>query len=215
MGRNGNDRGERAERILEAADRLFCERGFDGVSMRDVARLAGVNKALTFYYFNSKAELFERVLERYYRAHMEALDGAFAESGPIGSIGSLHERIHAMMDAYLDFMVSNQRYARLIQQQVAGSETHHALIERNLAPLFRWTEGVLAEAAPATGHLSARQFFVTFSAMVINYFTYAPVLSAMWGEDPMSATALRERRRHLHWLVDVILDRLEAEEVDA
>ena len=205
MGPNGNDRGERAQRILEAADRLFCERGFDGVSMRDVAQLAGVNKALTFYYFNSKAELFERVLERYYRAHMEALEGAFAEDG------SLRARIHTMIDAYLDFMVSHQRYARLIQQQVAGSETHHALIERNLAPLFRWTQGVLAGAAPATGHLSARQFFVTFSAMVINYFTYAPVLSAMWGEDPMSATALRERRQHLHWMVDAILDRFELE----
>jgi hypothetical protein len=32
----------------------------------------------------------------------------------------------------------------------------------------------------------------------------------MWGEDPMSERALAERREHLHWMVDALLDRLAA-----
>src|SRR5256885_8471488 len=48
---------------------LFCERGYEGVSARDVAERASVNKALVFYHFGSKAKLFDRVIERYYESH--------------------------------------------------------------------------------------------------------------------------------------------------
>jgi AcrR family transcriptional regulator len=200
--RTKNSSSETPARILEAADGLFCDRGFEAVSMAEVARLAEVNKALVFYHFGSKAALFERVLERYYRAHREALEEAFAGGGELG------ERLHRVIDAYIDFMTANQRYARLIQQQVAGVETHALLIERNLAPLFEWTTRALATATPAEGPLSARHFFVTFSGMVINYFTYAPVLAPLWGTDPLRESALAERRAHVHWMVDVVLGRL-------
>ena len=190
-----------ADRIRAAADELFCQRGYGAVSVGDIAAQAGVNKALVFYHFESKAQLFERVLERYYHAHREALASAFAGAG------ALEQRLHRMIDAYLDFMVENSRYAALIQQQVAVPETH-PLIERNLAPLFRWIRDVLLEVAPKAGPLAARQFFVTFSATVINYFTYAPMLGGLWGGDPMSAASLAERRLHVHWLVDTVLLRL-------
>ena len=42
------------ERILKAAEELFIERGFDGVSVNDVAVRAGFAKGLVFYYFNNK-----------------------------------------------------------------------------------------------------------------------------------------------------------------
>ena len=54
-----------ADRIRAAADELFCQRGYGAVSVGDIAAQAGVNKALVFYHFESKAQLFERVLERY------------------------------------------------------------------------------------------------------------------------------------------------------
>ena len=57
------EEGERKERILKAADALFCERGLSGVSVRDVAAKAEVNKSLVFYYFDNKQVLFEAVLE--------------------------------------------------------------------------------------------------------------------------------------------------------
>lgn len=172
------------------------------MSVSDIARAAGANKALVFYHFGDKARLFDRVLDRYYRAHREALAEAFAGEGP------LSVRLHRMIDAYLDFMGEHHRYAALIQQQTAASSTH-PLIERNLAPLFRWTQQVLLEVTSAHGPLAARQFFVTFSGIVINYFTYAPLLADLWGEDPMSEAALQQRRQHVHWLLDVVLARLE------
>ncbi len=49
-------------RIVAAAERLFAERGFDSVSMSDVAREAGVCKANVFHHFVSKQALYESVL---------------------------------------------------------------------------------------------------------------------------------------------------------
>ena len=193
-----------AERILDAADELLGELGSDAVSMQAVADRAGVNKALVFYHFKSKADLFERVLERYYRAHLEALDGAFAGEGP------LRGRLHRVVDAYFDFIAHNRRYPALIQREVA-SGSQHELVQRNLRPMYEWMRRALARMVPAEGPLSARHFFVSFSGLVINYFTYAPVLGALWGRDPLALEAVAERRAHVHWMVDTLLDALERE----
>ncbi len=206
MARKGSPKRETAARILAAADELLGEVGFEGASVGEVAQRAGVNKALIFYYFNSKAELFERVLERYYANHLQALSGAFDAAGP------LVVRLHRMIDVYFDFIIDNRRYPRLIQQLVSGSDAHLALVQRNLTPLFEWITKALSEVTPATGPLSARHFWVTFSGTVINYFTYAPVLAPVWGEDPMSPNALSERRTHLHWMVDAVLSRLSSDD---
>ena len=199
------ERSATAARILQAADELLAEVNYDGVSMRDVAVAAGVNKALVFYYFNSKAELFDRVIERYYAAHLEALASA------IEGTGAVRVRLHRVIDAYLDFIEENRRYPRLIQQLVAGGSVHLDLIRRNLEPLFAWVERTFSEVAPTAGPLAARQFFVTFSGIVINYYTYAVVLEPLWSEDPMNPSALDDRRAHVHWMADLVLDGLERE----
>ncbi len=190
------------ERILAAADKLFSERGYDGVSARDLAREAGVTKAAVFYYFDGKDGLYAQVLRGYYAAHEAALSGALAVEG------GLRERLHAVVDRYLDFVSENARYARMVQRQVAGGGGDLELVRANLGVLLRGIEGALADVTPADGPLAARHFFVTLSGAVINYFTYAPALEAVWGADPLSTEAVEERRAHLHWLVDTLLGAL-------
>lgn len=196
---SASPRGATASRILEAADELFGDRGLDGVSVADIAAHAGVRKALVFYYFASKERLFEAVLERYYEAHREALEASFCSEAP------LEERLHALVDAYLDFIERHRRYPRLVQAMVVGDPTFHPFIQKNLEPMLRFTERALEGLAPGDGPLSARHFFLDISGAVINTFTYAPVLTPMWGRDPLGEDALRERRAHLHWLADALL----------
>ena len=194
-----------AARILEAADEVLAESGYDGASVRAVAERAGVNKALVFYHFDNKSTLFERVLERYYERHLETLRAAFSERG------SPRERLHRMLDAYLTFMQDNARYPRLVQQILTGSGEQLDFIRSNLAPMHAWVEEALAGLCPERGPLSARHFFVTFSSLVTGYFTYAPALSAPGAVDPCSVAALDERRAHVHWLLDRMVDGLEGE----
>ncbi|MCP4805909.1 MAG: TetR/AcrR family transcriptional regulator [Proteobacteria bacterium] len=197
--------GERARKILAAADELFGEQGFDAVSVRDVAEHAGVNKALVFYYFGSKDELFERVVAGYYGAHEQALRDAFEGEGDVRT------RLHRLIDAYIDYIAANRNYPRLVQQQVASNGPALELIQRSLIPMQEWVEAALVDVAPREGPLAARQFFVTFSGAVINYFTYADALAPAWGSDPASEQGVDERRAHLHWLVDAVVDKLEAD----
>jgi TetR/AcrR family transcriptional regulator len=193
-----------AARILEAAEDLFCAAGYAGVSAGEVARRAGANKALVFYHFGSMRGLFEAVLERYYEAHRQGLAAALAEGGDVRA------RMHRLVDAYLDFMSTHARYARLVQAQLSDPETH-ALVEKSFTPLYRFIEETLLEVAPAEGEAAARQLFVTFSGAVINWCTYAPLLSRVIGGEPLAPPLLDERRSHVRWLVDLVLDALERE----
>lgn len=52
------------ERILDAAEALFAEHGFDGVTLRQIATQAGVDVALASYHFGKKLDLFQAVFER-------------------------------------------------------------------------------------------------------------------------------------------------------
>jgi len=50
--------------ILDAAKRIFQNKGMDGARMQEIADLAGINKAMLHYYFRSKDLLFERIFEQ-------------------------------------------------------------------------------------------------------------------------------------------------------
>ena len=197
-------RGERRHAILSAADDLFCARGYAAVSVRDVAEEAGVNKALVFYYFESKERLFAEVLEGYYAAHGALLRRAASESR-----GPLRERVLTLMEAYFDWMARNARYSRLIQQEVARESEHLPLIQRHLAELLTPIRELLGDKLPAQGPLAPKHFFLSLSGMTTTYFTHAPALGELWGEDPQSEAAQAERRAHLSWVVDALLRALE------
>ena len=59
---NGHDGGAKRRQIMDGARTVFLAGGFDGASMNDVARAAGVSKGTLYAYFNSKDELFEAII---------------------------------------------------------------------------------------------------------------------------------------------------------
>jgi TetR/AcrR family transcriptional regulator, transcriptional repressor for nem operon len=72
-----------AAQILDVAERLVQERGFNGFSYADVARELEVTKAALHYHFASKAELGDALIERYAERFFEALskvDGVRSEA---------------------------------------------------------------------------------------------------------------------------------------
>ncbi len=61
-----NDGGAKRSQIMDGARSVFLSAGFDGASMNDVARAAGVSKGTLYAYFNSKDELFEAIIRGEY-----------------------------------------------------------------------------------------------------------------------------------------------------
>jgi AcrR family transcriptional regulator len=98
------DTGRRSERaILNGALRAFGEQGFNGASMRDIARLASTSLSNLYNYFPSKSHLLAVVLEQanseLYSRVVRALDGA----GPDAAA-----RLSEAVRAYIGFVVDHQ-----------------------------------------------------------------------------------------------------------
>lgn len=82
------DETPRRDRILDAAEALFAEHGYDGVTLRQIATHAGVDVALANYHFGKKLELFQAVFERraalLNEARLEALRACQQRAGKKG-----------------------------------------------------------------------------------------------------------------------------------
>src|SRR5438105_1311581 len=65
---------ERREQILDAALRIFSEKGFAGASIRDISREVGVTEGLIYHYFENKEQLEQACWkERSWHAHLERI----------------------------------------------------------------------------------------------------------------------------------------------
>ena len=191
------------ERILEAADSLFGELGFDATSTRLIGERSGLNKALIHYHFKSKQDVFACLLDRYY----ERLNGVLRQA--LSGDGNVRDRLGRLLDAYADFLQENQSFSRMVQREVSGGRLS-AHIGELMAPLFELGAGLVQAAFPATrgGDLAASQLMISFYGMVVSYFAYAPVLGGLLGADPTSPSSLSQRKAHIQRMMDLVLAEL-------
>ena len=94
---------ERRELIVEAAGRLFGERGYDGTRLDDIAAAAGVTKPILYRHFDSKRELYLALLAR----HRDDLP-SFLDAIP--EVGSPQERLRVVVEVWLTY-VEEHAYA--------------------------------------------------------------------------------------------------------
>jgi TetR/AcrR family transcriptional regulator len=113
---NKTDKGQRTRRqILEAAERVFAERGYAAARLEDVAAAVGIRRASIVYYFRDKQELYEAMEVLIYDALVAA-----TEARLVGA-GSAQEKLVLLIDAWLDFMTSRPNVPRLILRTVADA----------------------------------------------------------------------------------------------
>lgn len=98
--------------ILETAEKLIADNGYDGTSIRDIAHAADVNVAMISYYFGSKEKLLQAIFEKrteYWRSHLENL----IEDKNVGSF----EKINKLIDHYVDKIFNQTCFHRIMAQQ--------------------------------------------------------------------------------------------------
>lgn len=79
---NRDDDSAKRRQILEGARRVFMDLGFDGASMGEIARAAGVSKGTLYVYFTDKSALFEAIVEKECHDHgITALDIESKDAG--------------------------------------------------------------------------------------------------------------------------------------
>ena len=190
--------------ILDAAERRFAERGFAGVSMREIAAEAGLkNQASLYHHFRHKRALYEAVLSRGI-APIIALVAESGKSGPGGERGRLEPAVvDAVLDRVLDYLEEHPHLPRLIQR--AGLDDNRYLrsgLGRFLGPLYAQGLSVLAGSWEASElpHLGAGLYHLIFG-----YFAGATLFEAVVQQDPRSAAAIARQRRFLKTAVAQLL----------
>ncbi|MGP8215878.1 MAG: TetR/AcrR family transcriptional regulator [Bacteroidia bacterium] len=90
------------EKIIAAARHLFTERGYDAVKTRDIAKEAGINLALLNYYFRSKENLFEIIMQDNISQFMEVISEIVNNEDT-----SMQEKIENLVANYIDMFLLN------------------------------------------------------------------------------------------------------------
>jgi AcrR family transcriptional regulator len=123
---------ERKEEIIEAASKLFEEKGYEETMMSDVAQSIGISQGLPYRYFKSKLELLDAVASRFGAEFLKLVLGLKFKQGD-----SAKEKL----DKYFD-MVGNIAESRLVSilHKKDNSEVHRRISEnifRGLIPQLR------------------------------------------------------------------------------
>jgi len=102
------------EKIIKSARVLFSEKGYHGTSVQDIARNAGVNKAMLFYYFNSKKNLYQSIM-------MDAMKSMKKRiQGEIASANGCMERLRKSVRAYVYSFAEGRQIARMFIYSFLG-----------------------------------------------------------------------------------------------
>jgi len=148
-------KGERTRQsLLDAAEKLFAEKGFYGVTVRAIAREAEADPALVAYYFGGKRELFDAVLlrraERLNRIRLDRLEQCEREAGPDGP--SVEEIIAAFTEPLLDRSANGgpgwKSYFALIGQVTNSPEWGAGVMAKYFDPIVRRFLESLRRALP-------------------------------------------------------------------
>ncbi len=128
----------RRQQLIDAALHQFAEKGYDGASIRDIARAAGVTEALLYHYFRNKEHLFEEVLKA--RSFAPVLRRVLDEAGEAHPA----EVLQRVLSEFLDMMYDNAAMARMFIVEFIRHPVCHkyfrAMVEDNTANLTRYIQ---------------------------------------------------------------------------
>jgi AcrR family transcriptional regulator len=180
--RRGPGRPRRAEQrdthaaIMDAATALFARRGYDAVSLREVAAAAGVDVATVHHHAGTKVNLYQSCFARVFAAETEALTGAVAAAhdGLRAGAEEAFARLHALLDVFVDFLERVPETTALWLRRWSEPELHTDLDEAYSLPLYRTVENVLVTAADLgllvepSPHIAVRSLVWSVHAHVVS-----------------------------------------------
>lgn len=166
------------ERILEAAEHLFAEKGYEATTLRDVAAEVGIQNPSLYKHFENKAEIYEGVLDRAVRP---VLDDYWDTEDEI-------EKVVALLAA-------RPTVCRLLLREMlgGGSQLQPLVVDRFVELIDR-TRSFLRERhgrAPSRADVALR--VLAISHMMIGLGASPDFYRELTGRDPKAKASLREQ----------------------
>lgn len=203
------------EVILNAAETVFAEHGFDGTSVDSIAEEAGYNKSLIFQYFGNKLGLYTEVLKHADREANELMVRAFAplleDETATFDASRLRKLLETVTQTLFDYLLAHPRFVRMLTWEMAeGWQTYRQIASQFSSDdvdlfeaLFRRAPGLFrSRFVPMLQLTTAMQTCLTYLASLPLYQTLLPE------EDVSSGESLARAR---DYLVDFIVAGLMAD----
>ena len=168
----------RALRVVESAGEEFARRGFDGARVDLIARRAGVNKQLLFYYYGSKRGLFQAVVTRAARDLEQALSALDI------ALGRPLDRIRQALDGQFDYLARRPDLVALLSESGRAQGAPFAPAIKRIVVLLAEGQGRGEVRDDVDPHVAAAQALV----LMLGYLRHDGLIVA---DEP----ALRDRWR--------------------
>ena len=194
LGTRGRPEASRAA-ILKAAVAEFSELGVAGARTDAIARAAHVNKALLYYYFKDKDTLYEAVLDHVFSGLRARVMPVLESNLPP------RQKMLDYLGTYFDYIAANPRFPRVVQSEwmrtgAKGGAPMKRVAREYFRPIFGKLVEVLREGTEA-GEFRAvnpMDFLPSVAAVIVFYFSAAPLMKTLMKVDPLSVQRIRERR---------------------
>jgi AcrR family transcriptional regulator len=126
------------DEILKAGMRLFASRGFHETSMSEVAREAHVSKALIFWHFKTKEELFVAVLNR-------LLEPYFIDFAEEAAVMDERAQIEKLVESYLSFVREHASSVRFFLAQMLHDQRLSESLNDQVLKLYGGSRAMIVE----------------------------------------------------------------------
>lgn len=169
--------------ILEAAEAEFLTKGFDGARTTSIAEAAGVTHAMLHYYFRTKENIFERILDEKMRLMGESVLTAFGQQGL-----PLLERLRDGIARHFDFMAANPDLPRFIVNEVFSHPKRHEMMRQRIRKitdvLMRDMQKDLDESAASgqTERIDVRMLMLDMLSLNVFPFIAYPIIEPILGD---------------------------------
>jgi len=183
--------------ILKAALEEFSHEGVTGARTDEIARRAGVNKALLYYYFKDKEGLYAAALEQVFSGLHQKV-GAVLERTDLPP----RERLVLYAQTHFDYIASAPVYPRLVQREFMRSTGRtlspaaSQIMERHVRPFYERLEKLILEGA-RTGdfrRLDPVHTVTSIIGVIVFYFITVPAQQFLHPGDPVSPERITARR---------------------
>lgn len=189
------------ERVLAVASASFGTRGFEATSLDQIAAELGVRKQTILYYYPSKTELLNAVIDRSSATLGEALEAAL-----VGAGGGF-DRIEAIVRSVFRLALRRPELLGLLREVSRLGPPAATRLTENLEPLVERARQFL-EAEMEMGHFrksDARLLLLSVYSTVVGVATEVEVLRAVGIEPTLRSTAVR-RRELLRFLRSALVE---------
>lgn len=164
--------GPTRERLLETAERLFAEKGFDATSVRAITAEAGCNLAAVNYHFGGKDQLYEEIFRRRLgtiRAQRLAIIRGVVSEGRASLEILLREFATTFLEPFME-AADGQMWQRLLWREMVEPHLRSGMFaEEIITPVHEALAAVLVPACPGLDLETARRCTYSLVGQLVHF----------------------------------------------